>query len=176
DQGEDTSTDTTSPEPESSIDTAPDSGSFSLLPYLEGDFPFTFSYPEGWEISADEYAENVTFYDIGSYTDLVVGRDWIEVGWTAAYVAESFMETLELQAQEGTFDVIISTPFIVSTGDDAQFNAYQWMDLEDTYRWAYDINIIVDEYNIYFFMVGDDPVYFEMYGNLIEEIGASFSR
>ncbi|MCJ7716636.1 MAG: hypothetical protein MUO54_08970 [Anaerolineales bacterium] len=53
DQGEDTSTDTTSPEPDSSIDTAPDSGSFSLVPYLEGDFPFSFSYPVDYIKSYD---------------------------------------------------------------------------------------------------------------------------
>ena len=175
-EDEDSFTDHITPDLDSSGDSAPESGAFPLVPYGGDDFPFAFSYPEGWEISADEYAESVIFYDIGSYTDLSVGRDWIEVGWTAAYTSERLMETLEFQAQEGTFEVIKNTPFIVSTGDDAQLNAYEWIDMEDTYQWAYDINIIADEYNIYFFMVGDDPVYFEIYGTLIEEIGASFSR
>lgn len=173
---EDSSSDSTNPDPKLTTDSTSESGYFQLVPYPEIDFPIIFSYPEGWDISADEYADGVTFFDPDSYTYLSVGRDWTEVGWTAAYVSEKLSETLEFQAQEGTFVVLENTPFFVSTGDDANFNAYEWIDLDDNYQWAYDINIIFEEYNIYFYMVGDDPEYFEMYGELIEAIGASYSR
>jgi hypothetical protein len=156
--------------------TAPDSGSFSLVPYLEDDFPFSFSYPEGWAISEDEYADGVTFFDHDSFTYFSVGRDWIEEGWTAAYIAEDLIESLEFQAQEGSIVVFENTPYIVSTGDDAHFSAYEWIDLDDAYQWVYDINIVFEDVNIYFYMIGDDPEYFELYRDLIEAIGASYSR
>jgi len=173
---EGSSSDSTDTDPKLNDDSTAESGYFRLVPYPEIDFPVTFSYPEGWDISADEYADGVTFFDPDSFTYLSVGRDWIEEGWTAAYVSEKLNETLEFQAQEGTFAVLENTPFIVSTGEDANFNAYEWIDLDDNYQWAYDINIIIEEYNIYFYMVGDDPAYFEMYREMIEAIGTSYRR
>ena len=172
---EDSFSDESSPEPP--IASAPDSESFQLVPYTEIDFPVSFSYPENWEIIEDDYEDGVTFYDPASYTYLSVGRDWLCQGClTAADASVEFMETLEFQAQEGTFEVIQNTPFYVSTGDDAHFNAYEWVDEDGNNQWAYDINVIVEEYNIYFLMGGEDPQYFETYGELIEAIGASFSR
>jgi hypothetical protein len=154
-----------------------DSGSFQLVPYTAIDFPIAFSYPAGWEIEAEELHIAVSFYDPDSNTFLSVGRDWACQGCsTAADTSVKLMETLEFQAQEGTFMVIENAPYSVSSGEDAYFNAFEWIDLDGIYRWAYDINIFVEEDNIYFIMWGDDPVYFEMYGELIEEIGASYRR
>lgn len=172
---EDSFPDESSPEPP--IDLAPDSGSFPLVPYIADDFPFYFSYPAGWEIEVDENSVGVTFYDPDSYTYLSVGSDWLCQGCsTAADASVELMETLEFQAQEGTFVVIEDRTYTVSTGDDAHFNAYEWMDLDGFNAWAYDINITVGEDNHFFFMVGDDSLYFETYGELIEAIGASYSR
>ena len=170
------SSDSTNPEPELTNDSILESGDFQLVPYLEIDFPITFSYPEGWNISADEYTDVVTFFDPDSFTYFSVGRDWIEEGWTAADISEDLIKSLEFQAQEGSIVVSENTPFFVSTGDDANFSAYEWIDLDDNYHWVYDISIVFEEYNIYFYMIGDDPEYFELYRDLIEAIGASYSR
>ncbi len=173
---EGSTSDSTNLEPELTDDSILESGDFQLVPYPEIDFPITFSYPEGWDISADEYADGVTFIDPDSFTYFSVGRDWIEEGWTAAYISDDLIESLEFQAQEGSIVVTENTPYIVSTGDDANFSAYEWIDLDDNYQWVYDINIVFEDINIYFYMIGDDPAYFELYRDLIEAIGASYSR
>jgi hypothetical protein len=154
-----------------------DHGHYRLTPFLEIDFPISFSYPEGWESMEDDYADGMTFFDPNSYTYLSVGRDWLCNGCSSAADSSLKMwETLEFQAQEGTFTVVYDAPYSVSTGEDAHFNAYEWIDLDGNYHWAYDINIVVEEYNIYFFMQGDDPGYFDTYQELFEEIGASYHR
>jgi len=83
---------------------------------------------------------------------------------------------LEFQAELDNFQVIESTPFNVPTGDDAHFTAYEWVDFGDNYHWAYSIHVVADEYSMYMILYGDNPDNFHQFGELIKEIGASFTR
>ena len=162
--------------PEATQGSTSENGPDLLVPYSDLDFPFTFAYPSAWiiEVVADD---SVTFYDLSSNTQLFVGRDWLCQGCLTAFDSlVRFGETLEFQAEEGDFEVIDNSPFVVSTGDDAHFNSYEWIDFDGNYNWIHAIVIVVDEYSIYFDLSGDDPDYFVIYRELIKEIGASFSR
>ena len=148
-----------------------------LLPYPAVDFPFMFSYPTGWDIKADEFADSVTFSDPDSNTQLSIGRDWLCQGClTASDVTVKYLETLEFQAEDGDFEVIENRPHSVSTGDDAQFSAFEWIDFDDNYHWVYSVDILVEENSIYFVLQGDESEYFDMYRVMFDEIVMSFSR
>ena len=167
-QGEDSYYDDTPAEPDASIST--------LTPYPDPDFPFEFSYPAGWEL-VEEYAENLIFADPASDTTLRVGRDWACQGClTAADSALRYQETLEFQAEVEDFSVIDDRPYLVSSGDDAHFNAYEWVDFEGDYHWSYALLIAAEDHSIYFILEGDSPEYFIPYWELFGEIGDSFSR
>jgi hypothetical protein len=95
---------------------------------------------------------------------------------TSADSAEHFMETMEFQAESGEFEIVEDRPFILPNGEDAHFSAVQWTNYESTFQWALGIIIVTDGYSNYFIMYGDDPVYFSMYGELIEDIGSSYNK
>lgn len=145
-----------------------------LSTYTASDFPATFSYPAGWEIEVEEYG--VTFYDPVSYTYLAVGEDLVEPGTTAKQVSQDVIDSLQEDSEEGSFKVFESTPWDVPTGDDAHLNAYEWTDQDGYYQWAFHLETISGESNVYFFLSGEDPDDAPVYGELIEIIAASFSR
>ncbi|MCJ7735128.1 MAG: hypothetical protein MUP11_11325 [Anaerolineales bacterium] len=148
--------------------------SIPLVSYTGSDFPATFSYPAGWDIEEEE--GGVTFYDPNSYTYLFVGEYFVENGTTAQEMSRDMNISLNDEAQEGTFEILERAPYSVPTGDDAYLSAYEWTDLDGYYTWAYDLETVQGESNIYFLLSGEDPETAALYGELIEIIAASFSR
>ena len=151
-----------------------DVSSIPLEYYSASDFSATFLVPSGWEIEVEDYA--VTFYDPDSFTYLWVGEDVVEEGYTAAQVANDLMESIREESQEGTFQLVSSMPWPAEDGEDAHLNQMEWTDLDGYYTWAYDLEIVLGEYNTYFFISGEEPEDIALYGDLLEIIVDSFSR
>jgi hypothetical protein len=152
--------------PEGSIDPGPISGITQLVQFQSDQFTFGFFYPEGWFMEEDENTESAVFLDPNSDTYLAVGRDWLCQGCsTAVEVSEHLMVDIEFDAQPDTLAVLEDMPYSVSTGEDAHFNAYEWIDLEGNYNWIYDVVIYaedpVEDTAIYFILWGEDFQYFE---------------
>ena len=163
-----------SPDALDSTGPASDARAIPLATYTASDFPATFSYPAGWEIEEEAY--EVTFYDPHSFTFLYVGEELVVDGTTAAEVSSEVIESLQSEAQSGTFVLIENTPWSVPTGDDAYLNAYEWTDSDGYFLWAFDLETISGESNVYFFLAGEDPELAPLYGELIKIIAESFSR
>lgn len=163
-----------SPEPFDSTWSASDAWEIPLTTYTASDFPATFSYPAEWDIEEEAY--EVTFYDPDSFTFLYVGEELVDEGTTAAQVSSEVIESLQSEAQSGTFVLIENSPWSVPTGDDAYLNAYEWTDSDGYFLWAYDLETISGESNVYFFLAGEDPELAPLYGELIKIIADSFSR
>ena len=142
--------------------------------YSADDFNASFLYPEGWDIEVEEY--RITFYDPDSFTYLYVGADEVDEGTTAAQVSSEVIETLELDAEEGTFVIFENDPYYLPAGYDSYLNAYEWTDDEGYYQWAYDLEIISGDSNIFFFLVGEDPEEIDSYRSMFETVADSFSR
>jgi len=153
---------------------AEDAMAIPLSTYIAGDFPAVFSYPENWDIEVED--SQVTFYDPDSYTILSVGEELVEPGKTASQVSADVIANLESEAEGGTFKIIENSPWSVPTGDDAFLNAFEWIDFEGNYQWAFDLEIVSGESNVFFFLIGDDPDLAPVYAELIEIIAISFSR
>ena len=151
-----------------------DVSSIPLEYYSASDFSATFLVPSGWEIEVEDYA--VTFYDPDSFTYLWVGEDVVEEGYTAAQVANDLMESIREESQEGTFQLVSSMPWPAEDGEDAHLNQMEWTDLDGYYTWAYDLEIVMGEYNTFFFISGEEPEDIALYGDLLEIIVDSFSR
>ena len=151
-----------------------DASSIPLEYYSASDFSATFLYPSGWEIEVEDYA--VTFYDPNSFTYLYVGEDLVDEGYTAAQVASDVMESIREESQEGTFQLVSSMPWPDEDGEDAHLNQMEWTDLDGYYTWAYDLEIVLGEYNTFFFISGEEPEDIALYGDLLEIIADSFSR
>ena len=151
-----------------------DASSIPLEYYSASDFSATFLVPSGWEIEVEDYA--VTFYDPDSFTYLWVGEDVVEEGYTAAQVANDLMESIREESQEGTFQLVSSMPWPAEDGEDAHLNQMEWTDLDGYYTWAYDLEIVMGEYNTFFFISGEEPEDIALYGDLLEIIVDSFSR
>ncbi len=151
-----------------------DASSIPLEYYSASDFSATFLYPSGWEIEVEDYA--VTFYEPDSFTYLYVGEDVVDEGYTAAQVANDLMESIREESQEGTFQLVSSMPWPAEDGEDAHLNQMEWTDLDGYYTWAYDLEIVLGEYNTFFFISGEEPEDIALYGDLLEIIVDSFSR
>lgn len=151
-----------------------DASSIPLENYAATDFSAYFQYPAGWEIEVEDYA--VTFYDPDSYKYLYVGEDLVDDGMTAEQVASDVMESIREEAQEGTFQLLTSTPWLADQGEDAYLTLMEWTDSDGYYTWAYDLEFVLGEYNTFFFISGEDPGEIELYGDLLEIIAESFSR
>ncbi len=158
----------------------PDPGSYDdaysipLAFYSGSDFPANFQYPSGWNIEEEEYS--VTFYDPNSYTYLYVGEDLVDEGSTAEMVADDVMEMLMEESQEGTFLLISAAPYQVPTGEEAYLHQMEWTDPDGYFIWAYDLEIVDGESNIFFFLSGEDPGEIELYGDLLRIIVDSYTR
>jgi hypothetical protein len=149
-------------------------GSMTLVPYSAMDFNANFSYPVDWEISEED--SRVTFSQPDGYTYLYVGEDVVDEGSSAAEVADNVLETVMDDAAEGTFELLESGPYQLPSGYDAYLNAFQFVDTEGYFYWAYDLEIVDGESNIFFFLEGDNPEEFEVYREIFDEIAASFYR
>ena len=151
-----------------------DASSIPLEYYSASDFSATFLYPSGWEIEVEDYA--VTFYDPDSFTYLYVGEDLVDEGYTAAQVANEVVESIREESEEGTFLLVSSMPWLAEDGEDAHLNLLEWTDLDGYYTWAYELEIVLGEYNTFFFISGEEPENIALYGDLLEIVVDSFSR
>lgn len=151
-----------------------DASSIPMSYYSAGDFPANFLYPSGWGIEAEDKA--VTFYDPTSYTYLYVGEDLVDEGITPADIADDVLESLKEESQEGTFQLITSEPWQVPTGEDAWLYQMEWTDLEGYDIWAYDLEIVSGESNVFFFLSGEKPADIDLYGDLLRIIVDSYTR
>ena len=163
--------DTDMPEAESNVS---DAASIPMEYYSATDFSANFLVPVGWEIEVEEYA--VTFYHPDSYTYLFVGEDLVDQGMTAEQVATEVTVSIRRESQEGTFNLISSTPWLVETGEDAYLSLMEWTDQDGYYNWAYDLEFLLGEKNTFFFISGEEPEEIALYGDLLEIIIDSFSR
>ena len=145
-----------------------------FVPYSAEEFYASFLYPEGWDIEVEEY--RITFYDPDSFTYIYVGADMVDEGTTAAQVSTEVIETLKVEAAEGTFEVFENDPYYLPAGYDTYLNAFEWTDVDGYYQWAYDLEIIREDSNIFFFLVGEEAEEFDSYRPMIETVADSFSR
>jgi len=173
-EDDDSALDFPTPGPLAPTRPAEDARSILLSTYIAGDFPAIFSYPENWDIEVED--SQVMFSDPDSYTMLFVGEELVEPGKTASQVSADVIANLESEAESGTFKIIENSPWSVPTGDDAFLNAFEWTDQEGNYQWAFDLEIVSGESNVFFFLIGDDPDLAPVYAELIEIIAISFSR
>jgi hypothetical protein len=146
----------------------------SLTLYTAEDFSASFLYPEGWEIEVEDYG--VTFYAPDYSVYLYVGEDLVDPGTTAEDVALDVVESLQADAQEGSFILYESAPYPLANGDDAYLAGFELVDSDDYYQWIYDLETVSGESNIFFFLSGDDPDDALMYRDILTEIGDSFRR
>jgi len=153
---------------------ASDAHSVPLETYTGSDFPATFSYPAGWEIETEDYA--VTFYDPDSYTYLFVGEDQVDEGTTAMQISLEVKEALMEEAEEGTFRVVENAPYYPPTGDDAYLSAYEWTDSDGYFIWAFELETVNGDSNLFFFFSGENPDDAALYRDLIEIIADSYRR
>jgi len=145
-----------------------------FVPYSAEDFDAEFLYPEDWEIEVEEY--RITFYDPDSNTYLYMGVDEVDEGITAAQVADEVIETLKVEAEEDSFVIFENEPYYLPAGYDSYLNVFEWTDDEGFYHWAYDLEIIRENTNVFFFLVGDEAGELESYRSLIETVVDSFVR
>lgn len=169
-----TVTDTATPESADVPESFNDASSIPLEYYSASDFSATFLYPSGWEIEVEDYA--VTFYEPDSFTYLYVGEDVVDEGYTAAQIASDVMDSIREESQEGTFQLVSSMPWMAEDGEDAHLTQMEWTDLDGYYNWAYELEIVLGEYNTFFFIAGEEPEDIALYGDLLEIIVDSFSR
>lgn len=135
------------------------------------DIRTSFYYPVGWDIEMEGYG--VTFYEPDSYTYIYMGEDLTELGTTAEEIALDILASIEEEAQEDSFSLITSDPYYVNIADDAYLTLFEWVDQDGYYAWAYDLEIVSGESNIYIFLSGEDPDEILYYGDLLDMIASS---
>lgn len=135
------------------------------------DIWMSFAYPVGWDIEMDGYG--VTFYQPESYTYIYMGEDIAEIGTRAEDIAKDIMDSVQVDAEEGSFKLLSSTPYSVSIAEDAHLALFEWVDLDGYYTWAYDLEIVSGESNFYIFLSGEDPEEISFYGDLLDIIASS---
>ncbi|MFN2282722.1 MAG: hypothetical protein ACK2TZ_12735 [Anaerolineales bacterium] len=148
--------------------------SLPLADFYFNDIDLAFSYPVGWDIELDVYT--VTFYDPDSFTYLYMGEDTIDAGSTAEGVALDVLASVQEGAQAGTFELYSSAPYEVAIADDAYLTLFEWVDEDGYYTWAYDLEIVYEDSNLFFFFSGEDPDQIAFYGELLDIIASSLYR
>jgi hypothetical protein len=138
------------------------------------DIGTSFFYPSGWDIEMEGYA--VTFYEPNSYTYIYLGEDLTDIGTTAEKIALDILESIEEEAQEDTFKLISSDPYFVSLAEDAHLTLFEWVDQDGYYTWAYDLEIVSGESNIFIFLSGEDPDEILFYGDLLDIIASTLEE
>jgi hypothetical protein len=102
-----------------------------------------------------------------------MGEDITDSGTLAEEIAIEILDSVQEEAQEGSFKLISSRPYSVSIAEDAHLTLFEWVDLDGYYIWAYDLEIVSGESNIYIFLSGEDPDEIPIYGDLLDLIASS---
>ncbi len=136
------------------------------------DIGTSFYYPVGWDIEMEGYG--VTFYDPESYTYIYLGEDLTEPGTLAEDIALDIAESIQGEAQEGSFNLISSTTYSVPISGDAHLTLFEWVDQDGYYTWAYDLEIVSGDSNIFLFLSGEVEDEILYYGDLLDIIASSF--
>jgi len=156
------------------VPAAKDSQDTSIQPlatFAINELGISFSYPSGWDIELDPYA--ATFYHPEDFTYLYVGEDPLDEVTTAEGIANDVIESIQIDAQEGTFELLNSGPYSVSIAEDAYLAVFEWVDQDGYYTWAYDLEIVYGDSNLFFFLSGEDPDEIPKYGDFLDTIASS---
>jgi hypothetical protein len=105
-----------------------------------------------------------------------LGEDLTDIGTTAEKIALDILESIEEEAQEDTFKLISSDPYFVSLAEDAHLTLFEWVDQDGYYTWAYDLEIVSGESNIFIFLSGEDPDEILFYGDLLDIIASTLEE
>lgn len=138
------------------------------------DIGMSFYYPVGWDIEMEGFG--VTFYEPNSYTYIYMGEDLTDLGTTAEEIALDILDSIQEEAQEDTFKLITSDPYYVSFAEDAHLTLFEWVDAEGYYTWAYDLEVVSGDSNIYIFLSGEDQDEILYYGDLLDIIASSLEE
>jgi len=104
---------------------------------------------------------------------LSLGEDITDSGTLAEDIAVEIIDSVAEEAEEGSFKLISSTAYSVSIAEDAHLSLFEWVDLDGYYTWAYDLEIVSGESNLYIFLIGYDPDEIPLYGDLLDIIASS---
>lgn len=135
------------------------------------DIGTSVSYPVGWDIEVEGYG--VTFYDPESYTYIFLGEDLLDSGTRAEEIAMEIIDSIQEEAQEDSFKLISSTAYSVGIADDAHLTFFEWVDQDGYYTWAYDLEMVSGESNIYLFLSGENSDEIPFYGELLDILASS---
>jgi len=135
------------------------------------DIGASFYYPVGWDIEMEGYG--VTFYDPDSYTYIYIGEDLTDEGTRAEEIAVEIVDSVQEEAQEGTFNLISSTQYSVAIADDAHLTLFEWVDQDGYYTWAYDLEMVSGESNYFIFLSGEYEDEIPYYGDLLDILASS---
>lgn len=135
------------------------------------DIGTSFVYPVGWDIAIQGY--EVAFYHPENYAYLSLGEDITDSGTLAEDIAVEIIDSVAEEAEEGSFKLISSMAYSVSIAEDAHLSLFEWVDLDGYYTWAYDLEIVSGESNLYIFLIGYDPDEIPLYGDLLDIIASS---
>lgn len=145
--------------------------SIPLALFSFNDIGTAFSYPSGWDIELDVYT--ATFYHPDSYTYLYMGEELVDPGTTAQEVADVVMASIGEDAQQGSLTQLSGIPYQVPIAGDAYLTLFEWIDQDGYYTWAYDLEIVSGDSNIFFFLSGEEADEIGLYGELLDIIAAS---
>lgn len=135
------------------------------------DIMTSFYYPAGWDIEMEGYT--VTFYHPEVFTYIYLGEFTVEEGSTAEEVALDYLSTIEEDAQEDTFQLLSSSDYSTPLPGDAHLVLFEWIDQDGYYGWAYDLEIVYQDTNIFLLVFGEDEEEIEYYGDLLDIIASS---
>ncbi len=135
------------------------------------DIGTSFHYPMGWDVEVDGYG--VTFYDPESFTYIFLGEDMIEPGTEAEEIALEILDSIQAEAQEGSFTLLSNSAYPVGIAEDAHLTLFEWVDQDGYYTWAYDLEITSGESNLFLFLSGENPDEIPLYGDLLDLIVSS---
>jgi hypothetical protein len=138
------------------------------------DLGISFSYPLGWEIEQEE--DDVTFYHPEDLVFIYLGEFSADKGDTAKSIAVEFLVTVEEEAQGDSFELLLASDYPVKIADDAYLVLFEWIDDEGDYAWAYDLETVSGESNIFIFFYGADRDEMEYYGELLDIIASSMEK
>lgn len=171
---QDSSTSIATAQPAPAAKDSQDASIQALSTFAISEMGISFSYPSGWDIELDPYA--ATFYHPEDFTYLYVGEDPLDEGITAEAITNDVIESIQNDAQEGTFEIINSGSYSVSLAEDAYLAVFEWVDQDGYYTWAYDLEMVYGDSNLFFFLSGEDPDEIPIYGDLLDTIASSLMQ
>lgn len=158
-------------EPGPTFESITDAEDIPLAEFYFVDIGTSFFYPAGWDVEVELYG--VTFFDPDSYTYIYIGEDMIEEGTRAEEIAQEILDSVQEEAQEGSFQLISSGPYTVYVADDAHLTLFEWVDQDGYYTWAYDLEMASGESNLFLFLSGEIEDEIPLYGELLDIIASS---